>query len=331
MINFKEQEKIDSVRGALALRAQIEPIADSIWEAGLQNLCFLGIGGTWASCLQVVCYMKERTQMEVFAVNAAEYNTTGDRRVGAGTCVVISSVTGTTTEIVEAVRLLQANGARVIGFIDKADAELAGMVDHCITYKANEQMKFFMTADRFMYLAGEMPEYDEMYAQFDHYLPEALVEVEKAADEFAAGFVRAHKDDALHYFIGSGTLYGATYSYAMCYWEEMHWHRTKSIHSAEFFHGMLEIVDKDTAVTLFVGEDKQRPLGERVARFLPRVCENYTLIDTADYALEGISPEYRGRVSHLVMHAVTNRIDVHLVDQTGHDMELRRYYRKVDY
>lgn len=331
MINFKEQEKIDSVRGALALRAQIEPLVDRIWSKGLRNLCFLGIGGTWASCLQVVCYMKERTELEVFAMNAAEYCTTGDKRVGTGTCVVISSVTGTTEEIVEAVKLVQSKGAEVIGFIDKAEAELAGLVDHCITYEANEQTKFFITADRFLHLAGEMPEYEEMYAQFDRYLPEALVQAEKAADEFARKFVSAHKDDTLHYFIGGGTLYGATYSYAMCYWEEMHWLRTKSIHSAEFFHGMLEIVDKDTPVTLFVSEDKQRQLGERVAKFLPRICENYTIIDTRDYALEGISEAYRGRVSHLVMHAVTNRIDVHLVDQTGHDMELRRYYRQMEY
>ena len=275
--------------------------------------------------------MKERTEMEVFAMNAAEYNTTGDRRIGAGTCVVISSVTGTTGEIIEAVKLVQKEGAEVIGFIDKADSELATLVDHCITYKSNEQTKFFITADRFMNLAGEMPEYDEMYKQFDQYLPEALVEAEKAADDFARDFVSAHKEDALHYFIGGGTLYGATYSYAMCYWEEMHWLRTKSIHSAEFFHGMLEIVDKDTPVTVFVSEDKQRPLGERVAKFLPRICENYTIIDTKDYRLEGISEEYRGRVSHLVMHAVTDRIDAHLVNQTGHDMDLRRYYRKMDY
>ena len=51
MINFKEQEMIDSVRGALALRTQIEPLVDRIWGKGIRNLCFLGIGGTWqAAC-----------------------------------------------------------------------------------------------------------------------------------------------------------------------------------------------------------------------------------------------------------------------------------------
>ena len=75
----------------------------------------------------------------------------------------------------------------------------------------------------------------------------------------------------------------------MCYWEEQHWIRTKSIHSAEFFHGMLEIVDKNTPVTVFMGEDSQRRLSERVAAFLPKVCSNYEIIDTKDYPMEGIS------------------------------------------
>jgi len=55
------------------------------------------------------------------------------------------------------------------------------------------------------------------------------------------------------------------------------------------------------------------------------------VIDTRDYALPGIDEAYRGAVCHLVMHAVTNRIDVHLEALTGHDMSLRRYYRKLDY
>ena len=331
MVKFDEQKQIDRVRGALALRHELEPIVDAIWQKGLKNLCWLGIGGTWASCLQAVCHMKERSDLELFATNAAEYCATGDRRIGAGTCVVISSVTGTTTEIVDAVNKARAAGAEVIGFIDKADAELAHTVDHCITYPQNEQLKFFMVADRFLYNEGQCPEYEAMYAQFDKYLPEALVEVEKQADAFGEAYARAHMNDALHYFVGAGAIYGATYSYAMCYWEEMHWIRTKSIHAAEFFHGMLEIVDKDTPVTLFVGEDSQRELALRVARFLPKVCENYTVIDSRDYTLDGIDEAYRGAISHLVVHGVTNRIDAHLEALTGHDMNLRRYYRKMEY
>ena len=37
----------------------------------------------------------------------------------------------------------------MIGFIDVATAELAKLVDYVITYPANEQLKFYMVADRF--------------------------------------------------------------------------------------------------------------------------------------------------------------------------------------
>jgi len=331
LIKFNEESKIACVRGALALRKDIEHIVDSYSKDGIRNLCFLGIGGTWASCLQVLCHMKERSAQEIMAVNAAEYIATGDRRIGAGTVVVISSVTGTTSEIVDAVAKAKSDGAKVIGFIDRADCELARSVDNCVTYPSNEQLKFFMTADRFMKNWGEFEEYDELYAQLDKYLPEGLAAVEKTANAFALEFAKAHYEDDLHYFIGGGCNYGSTYSYAMCYWEEQHWIRTKSIHSAEFFHGTLEIVDSDTAITLFVGEDSQRGIGLRVKNFLPKVCKNYTVIDSADYPIEGIDERFRGHISHLILRAVANRIDVHIEALSGHDMSIRRYYRKFDY
>ena len=79
-------------------------------------------------------------------------------------------------------------------------------------------------------------------------------------------------------------------------WEEQSWLRSKSIHAAEFLHGTLEIVDETTPVTLFIGEDEQRPLAERVAKLLPKICANYTIIDSKAYELPGISEKYRGRV-----------------------------------
>lgn len=331
MLKFDEQKQIDSVNGALALRGQINEVVDAICKEGYKNICWLGIGGTYASCLQAEVHMKERSEIPFFVENAAEYLTTGNKRVGEGTIVIISSVTGSTTEMVDGVKKAQAAGAKVFGFIDVDTTELAKLVDYEIAYPANEQLKFYMVADRFMYNAGEFPEYDDLYQELDANLAQVLVDVEKEADAYGEEFAKRHMNDSIHYFVGAGNQYGATYSYAMCYWEEQHWIRTKSIHSAEFFHGMLEIVDRDTAVTVFVGEDSQRALSERVAKFLPRICGRYNIIDTKDYELKGISPQYRGYISHLVMHAVTQRIDAHMEYLNCHPMEIRRYYRRLDY
>lgn len=331
MLKFDEQEVLAGYAGALALRPQIEAIVDAVCERGYDSIYFLGIGGTYASALQVVSHIREHSALPAYAENAGSYNTTGNRLIGAGTVLVISSVSGTTSEMVEAVKRAKAEGASVIGFIDTPDTPLYTLADHVVCYPTQEQLKFFMVADRFMKNREEFPEYDRYYAEMDASLPRALVEVEKKADAFGREFAEKHRNDPIHYFVGAGNQYGATYSYAMSYWEEQHWLRTKSIHAAEFFHGMLEIIDRDTPITVFVGEDAERPLAQRVADFLPRVCANYTVIDTKEYALEGISPEFRGSVSHLVLHAVTQRIDAYIEKLNCHPMEIRRYYRQFKY
>ena len=113
MLKFDEQKQLDSVNGALALRGRIEEIVDAICAEGYKNICWLGIGGTWASALQAEVHMKEKSAIELFSENAAEYVTTGNKRVGKGTIVILSSVTGSTIEMVEGVKKAQADGAKV--------------------------------------------------------------------------------------------------------------------------------------------------------------------------------------------------------------------------
>ena len=331
MVKFDENKQIESVQNALALRGQIENVVDAICQKGFRNLYFLGIGGTWASAMQAEVHMKERSALWLQSLLSSEYNVVGDRCLGEGSVVIFSSVTGTTVEVVESVKKAKAVGATIFGFVDTPNTPLYEMSDYVISYTANEQLKLFMVADRFMFNHGEFPEYDRYYAELDEHLAAALVETEKLADDFGRAFAEKHHDDAMHYFVGCGNQYGKTYSYAMCYWEEQHWLRSKSIHAGEFFHGTLEVIDRDTPVTLFLGEDAQRPLAERVARFLPSVCANYTLIDSKDDPLTGISPEFRGNLSHLVVHAVTQRIDAHIERINCHPMQIRRYYRQWEY
>ena len=300
MSKFDEQKQINSVNGGLALRGEIEKVVDEIQEKGFDGIYFIGIGGTWASSLQAEVYMRGRSALPVYVENAAEFITTGNKRFTKDSIVIFSSVTGNTEEMVKAVEKAKEIGAKVFGFVDKAEAEIVKLCDWCISYPENEQLKFYMTANRLMYNNGEFPEYDRYNKEMEEHLAEALVNVEKKADAWAAeyakevyAYVKANPDMP-HYFVGSGNQWGATYSYAMCYWEEQLWIRTKSITCAEFFHGMLEVVEAETPVTLFMGEDSQRPLAERVAGFLPKVCKNYVVIDSKDYELEGISTEFRG-------------------------------------
>lgn len=331
MLKFNEEDMRQSINGALALRPQINEVVDEIWEKGFKNICFFGIGGTYASAMQAYTHMKEKTALEVFYESAAEFLTTGNKRITDETVIIISSVTGSTQEMVDGVAKLKEIGAPIIGFIDVDTTPLAKEVDYLISYPENEQLKYFMTADRFMYLNGEFEDYEECYEEFDEHLADALVQVAYDSDELGKQVAENHHDDDIHYFVGAGAQWGATYSHAMCYWEEQHWIRTRAIHSAEFFHGVFEVITRDTPVTVFISEDSQRSLSERVANFLPRICGNYTIIDTKDYELKGISSQNRGYISHLVLRVINDRIDVHIERINCHPMEIRRYYRQLDY
>ena len=204
MLKFDEQKQLDSVNGALALRKDIEDIVDTICGKGYKNICWMGIGGTYASCLQAEVHMKEKSAIDFFVENAAEYLTTGNRKIGKGTIVIVSSVTGSTEEMVKGVAKAKTAGAEIIGFIDVPESMLAQSVDHEIAYAGNEQLKFFMTADRFMYQAGEFPDYEAYYAEMDAHLAQALVDTEKAADAFGEAFAQKHMNDRMHYFVGAG-------------------------------------------------------------------------------------------------------------------------------
>lgn len=334
MLKFNEEQQIKDINGALALRPEVEKIADLLYERKFDALYYLGIGGTYASAMQAVTYITGKSSLPAYVQHAAEYYTTGNKRLTKDSVVILSSVTGTTQEVVQAVKEIKKVGAVLVGFIDKEGSPLAELCDHVITYPApgTEQIKFFMIADRLMQKNGEFEDYEEYYQELEQSLAVGLAEAEKQADAFGQAFAEKHRHDPMHYFIGAGNQWGAVYSYAMCYWEEQSWLRSKSIHAAEFLHGTLEIVDETTPVTLFLGEDEQRPLAERVANLLPKICGNYTLIDTKDYPVEGISEKFRGRVlSFLLMHAVTQRIDAHVEKLNCHPLEIRRYYRQFDY
>ena len=94
MLKFDEQKQIDSVNGALALRPEIEKVVDEIQNRGFDAIFFIGIGGTWASSMQVEVYMRGRSSIPVYVENAAEFLTTGNKRFTKDSIVIFSSVTG---------------------------------------------------------------------------------------------------------------------------------------------------------------------------------------------------------------------------------------------
>ena len=56
MLKFNEEQQIKDIRGALALRSDVEKLLIKFGRKDLMRFYYLGIGGTYASAMQAVTY-----------------------------------------------------------------------------------------------------------------------------------------------------------------------------------------------------------------------------------------------------------------------------------
>lgn len=327
MLKFDEEQFVSQIASTVALRPQIEELVDGLHARGIKNLFLIGAGGTYAAMWPYEHLARKQSTLPTKAVIAAELLLTGDATMGPDSVAIFTSVSGTTDDSLRAIEYCKARGVYTIGFTGYAESPLAQAVDVALlsapeAWPFDMQMLLFMT--RLLSCRGEFDNYDTFAREFEN-IPQILVDVSKQAEPMADQFAREHKDTEYHFLVGSGNVWGFTYLYSMCILEEMQWLHTTRVHGAEFFHGSLELIEPDTSLMLFHGEDETSPLMDRVIAFSQKYSKNVTVFDTRAYPLEGISPEFRGLLSPLVLDRVLSRVSKHLEKQRDHSLDLRRY------
>lgn len=330
MLSFNENDFWRIEKGALELKPQIDKAVDDICDAGYSNILYISVGGTWAHALQMQSIVETRSTIPFYIINAGDFIHQKTPRMNKDSFVLMESVSGDTKELVQAAKMVKEAGCRTLGFIDVADSPLAKLMDVCIVHETGVFYKLYFTLLRFLYKNGDLPEYEQICKEMQA-LPEALLEVKKQFDPIAQEFAKTFGEEPFLYMVGAGNTYGAVYSYAMCVLEEMQWIRTKSIPGTEFFHGTLEIIERDIPVVLYKGEDYSRVIMERVEKFVNQVSRKVMVIDLADFPLKGISKENREIMGPFVVQALNERISKHLEFERRHPLSIRRYYRRMDY
>lgn len=333
MIGFNEEEFLEQVRSSVALRPQIEELAERVSAGRWKNVYFIGAGGTYAAALPYERFFQTRSTLPVRAVIGKEFLLAPDPQFGPDSVAIFASVSGTTEDILECVEFAREKGALTVGFTGYPESPIAAAVDEVLLSAPKAwpfDVQFLLFAAHLLSLRGEFEGYDRLVRDLEA-IPEALVTVTKQADAAGADFAEKHAETDYHFLVGSGQLWGFTYLYSMCILEEMQWLRTTRVHAAEFFHGSLELIEKDTSIILFAGEDETRPLTDRVHAFATAYSDDVTVIDTKDYALPGVSDEFRGLLAPMVADAVVDRFSKHLARVRDHSLDLRRYYRVVAY
>lgn len=331
MLNFDEAKVRQDHQNGVDMIPEVEKVVDQICDEGYDNIFLFGIGGTLLYAGQIMHTAKQLgCSLPLYLENATDFLYEENKKFTKNSVVVIASLSGNTIEVEAAIDKAHEVGARVIGYVEVPESPLAKKVDHLVTTVGGEYYWWYTVVLRFMKNAGEFDAYDKLTSQMKN-LPDAVVQIYKDADEEMKNYAEKYCDEPITYLVGSGNLEDWAVCYGMCIMEEMQWMRTRPISAANFFHGTLEVIERDIPVILIKGEDKTRPEMDRVEKFVNRVSAKVTVFDTKKFALPGIDEEFRGVLSPIVMRSAFMRLNVHLEHCRRHPIDIRRYYKALKY
>ena len=322
-----DADTVEKLTAAVGERKAIAEAVAPVVGAGLRNVYFVGAGGSIICSYPAHYVLQQRGTIPAFQLQSDELNSSVPALMGPGSLVVLASYTGKTKETVQAAKTAKATGATVIAAA-KEGSPLAEAVD--VAFSGKSDVFELLVAYAVLEATGADLDADALGAMLGA-LPQAVLEAVTESESHLADIASAFKDEPITYVLGSGPCYGWAYGLAMCFLQEMQWKHAASFNTGEFFQGAFEMVDDDTAVLLWLGDDATRPMAERGRRFLETYCKKAQYVDVSELALSGIPQDFRGDVSGIVVGALANRLAQHYEAQRNHDLEQRHYMFKVDY
>ncbi len=270
MIKFDEADYRKNLTNQIALIEKGAAYAEEITKDGYSNIFFIAVGGTMAMMLHFAEIAKQKTKIPVYVQHAGEIVLTGHSQLTKESLVIMGSKSGDTKETVAAAKWCKEQGIRIASMVIDKESPLGKLSDYylpLVVFKGveYEYLSMFGLFYGLLKCNGDFDEYDEFMEQLKK-LPDALVEAHTKFDPIAAEIAKKYHARDYMMWVGGGELWGEVYLFSMCVLEEMQWLKTKSVTSAEFFHGTLELVEKDTCVFLVKGTGACRKLDDRAQK-----------------------------------------------------------------
>lgn len=329
----KYGEVLNSVK---AYRPKMEEIVDRYYEDGLKNVFLIGCGGSHSYNMPWQHFLDKATVIPHFNEIAAELMTKNHKMLGKGSLCIFNSKSGDTKEIVAAMEYCRNKGAWTVAFVGTTPCPMEQLADHCFYFDVQESystVAFFAgigtVLTRLLYRNGEFDRYERFVDQLFS-MGDSLSDAKDLYADRCIAYGEKHAKDPWHLVLGAGASWGEAYCYAMCIMEEMQWIRTKSVHAAEFFHGTIELVEPGVGVLLFYSEDDTRPLMDRAYKFISGITDQIIIFDTKDIKMP-FDDEFRGMVAPAYLATITGTLSKVLEKERNHDLNIRRYYRQMEY
>lgn len=312
-------------------------LGEDLAKAGIKNVFMVGCGAPNREMGAIKYFLdRDAKTLETYVYFPAEFIDQVPAKLGPDSLVILATHSGTTPEMIQAAEFVKQYNCKTVGITQNTDSPLAQNVQVALTYGKSDHgypakyMIVWALMAGVMKVAENWKLADKVLKSLDA-LPSALVDAEEASDARATEEARLYKDDDFVMVMGSGPNYSTAYTLGVCVLMEMQWMHTFTGEAAEFFHGPFEVIDQNTPVFLFKGEDGSLPIVERVERFCKKYTERIIVYDSKDYEMKGIDPEVRPLMAPMVLSAASNRFCQHLSVWHNHPLSTRRYMWKFEY
>ena len=243
-------------------------------------------------------------------------------------------------EAVQALRWAKEKGAFTIGTTYNPESVMARESDAPVVFNFTEDYSHHPYTCQFaamLQITFTILDVLEGNRKIDR-LPENLYKLqhvyEKAIETYTPKipeFVNRFKNAQMIYNMASGVNYVNAYIFATCLLLEMQWINASPINAAEFFHGALEIVDKDSNWIMLMGLGETRAIDERAKAFLDRFTCGTFVIDAKDFDMSEIDEDFRNQFAMITTNRILRMFVTALAEARNHPLSMRRYYQRMDY
>lgn len=340
MLNINKEEvnflvtagMVDEVRNVLAnCSGKIDKTVDTLVLNKINKIYFLGCGSSKAVGDAAKYIGDKHSTLSVSSMTAWEFVDCTPKQVDANTMVVLTSQSGKTEEVVEALRKANKIGAVTVGITNKATGNPLGEESKItIDYNAEAMWEcqlvvMYSIIGRYVQKVEPCESVATLLRDMER-LPEVLKYHIENYEEKAKELTSGLSNWKGFYSIAAGPLVPLAYKEGVITNMEFMWGHGAVIESGEFRHGPLEMVEEGVPFVFLIGNDGSRHTTERALSFVRKYKGEAVVFDYKDFAMglhEDLAP--------MVMFVPMEWFSYYFALVRDHNPDDRRYYGVVEY
>lgn len=323
---------VDEVKSVFSnCTSKIDKAVNTLISQDINKIVFVGCGSSKAVGDAAKYVANKYSTLSVDSFTGWEFIDSTPRTVDSKTMVVLTSQSGKTEEVVEALRKANKLGAVTVAVCNKkAGNPLGEEAKITIDYNAEAMWEcqlviVYSIIGKYVQTVEPCAEVDKLLEDMKR-LPEVLKNHIENFEDKAFELAKSLENWKGFYTIAGGPLVPLAYKEGVITNMEFMWGHGAVIQSGEFRHGPLEIVEEGVPFLFLIGTDASRHITERALNFVKKYKGEYVVLDYKDFNMglhEDLSP--------MIMFVPLEWFSYYFAVVRDHNPDDRRYYGVVEY